>query len=46
MFLQNKKTNSTLADRVTVLERELVKTREMVQSDMKKLIEIINKKGK
>jgi hypothetical protein len=40
-----KRDTSSLADRVARLERELEKTRELVQSDMKKLIEIINRKG-
>tara|TARA_R100000234_G_C4865034_1_gene120853 strand:- start:26 stop:163 length:138 start_codon:yes stop_codon:yes gene_type:complete len=38
---QNK--NTPLADRVTALEKDLKKTREMIQSDMKKLIEMVKK---
>ena len=46
MFLNERKNNSSLADRVAKLEKDLATTRELIQSDMKKLIEIINKKGK
>ena len=44
-MFSSRKSTSSLADRVSQLERELEKTRKMIQEDMKKLIEAINKKG-
>ena len=40
MFRTNNK-SAPLADRVATLERELKKTREQVQEDMKRLIEMV-----
>jgi hypothetical protein len=35
---------SSLADRITMLERDLNKTRELIQRDMKKLIDMVGDK--
>ena len=44
MFKSNKSNSSVpLADRVTLLEKELKKTREMIQEDMKRLIEMVKR---
>ena len=43
MFKKAQNKNMPLADRVTLLERELEKTRELIQSDMKRLIEMMKK---
>ena len=43
MFKKTENKNVPLADRVTLLERELEKTRELIQADMKRLIEMVKK---
>ena len=42
---RNSTSNSDLRDRVIFLERELKKTQDRIQKDIKNLYEIINKKS-
>ena len=35
---------SSLADRITLLERDLSKTRDLIQEDMKRLIDMVGNK--
>jgi len=43
MFKKAENKKVPLADRVALLERELAKTRELIQADMKRLIEMMKK---
>ena len=43
MFKKTQNKQVPLADRVTILESELRKTREMIRADMEKLIKLMRK---